>query len=661
MNKDEHLHDIKEKFLDDWSATSDVRDQANEEFRFVKVPGGQWEGWLESAYENRARLQIDHTSDYVARTKAQYLNGRRMPNFQPSDDATSDDDAELLDGLIRRDMQRNGGQSSVDTSVDEAFTCGMGAIVLNTAYDDPGDPENDDMSIVFTEQPNAYSTVVFDYGARRADKADAKHVTILTPYNRREFESRWPDANPSSVRVSDRASFNWSHGELFNVATFYEVKSRRTELQTWIEPKSGEMVIVDAVNLDTVRDEMELAGFQYARKRFVTRKSVMKTVFSGDEVLEKPTRIAGEYLPVIPCYAFRGYVDGAEYFHGLVRPRMDAQRILNMSFSLAAESAAHASDTKPLFTPEQMPPSLQSQWAENWHQNPYVLAEPLRDQNGNPMPLQPAMMPGTSVSPAVSQLIEMASQSLQIGTGGAPQDIADPDASGKAIQALIKRVDLNTQPIFDNIDKFIKRTGVVWESMAREVYTARKNRHIKIITEKGDAKSMNLMQPAGVNGQIVSTNDISRGKFDVVVGTSADYQTAKEETFEQMRDAVAVMPESSQWREPMLLQLIQMKDAPGMEDFQQSIKRHLLAGGFMRPESDEDKEYMAQLQQAAQGQTDPNAQMLEAMAQEQATQAQLNQAKIAQTGADAVKKAAEAEQIKIESARMVQDARQPVQ
>ena len=144
----EILNQYKEELVDDFAASADMRDMSNEEYRFVMVAGGQWEGWLENPYENRAKMQLNHVAAFVRRHHSAYLQNRPAVNYSPSDEATSDADADLLDGLIRRDLQRKGGQASIDTAVWEQKCCGYGVVLLKTEYEDEGDPQNNNQNIV---------------------------------------------------------------------------------------------------------------------------------------------------------------------------------------------------------------------------------------------------------------------------------------------------------------------------------------------------------------------------------------------------------------------------------------------------------------------------------------------------------------------------------
>src|SRR5690349_2037964 len=184
----------KTDFYTDFEATSEQRDKTNEELRFAMVPGGQWEGFLETTMENRAKLELDQASDYLYRTYAQWTENRVQVNYSPDDDSSTDDDAELLDGLLRRDMRRKNGQAAIDVAVFEAMGGGYGAFHISTEYEDEEDPENEDQCIVFSDLTSAYATVVWDSAARRRDKADAMRCTVLIPRSPDGFKRKYPNA-----------------------------------------------------------------------------------------------------------------------------------------------------------------------------------------------------------------------------------------------------------------------------------------------------------------------------------------------------------------------------------------------------------------------------------------------------------------------------------
>ena len=63
------LEKFKKDLTNDAQTISEQRDQANEDSRFINVPGGQWEGAFGIQFTNRAKLELDiisqHRNRYV--------------------------------------------------------------------------------------------------------------------------------------------------------------------------------------------------------------------------------------------------------------------------------------------------------------------------------------------------------------------------------------------------------------------------------------------------------------------------------------------------------------------------------------------------------------------------------------------------------------------
>jgi len=63
MTDDKH-QDIRLTFERDYQNCEFQRDQANEDIRFVMTPGGMWDGFLESAYNDRPKMEYDMVTQH---------------------------------------------------------------------------------------------------------------------------------------------------------------------------------------------------------------------------------------------------------------------------------------------------------------------------------------------------------------------------------------------------------------------------------------------------------------------------------------------------------------------------------------------------------------------------------------------------------------------
>jgi len=173
-NSEENLDLFKLDISNDADLTWEQRDQANEDMRFVNVPGGQWEGFLEDQFNDRTKLEFDLVSNFLQRFLGEWDLNRIGVEFKPDDSKgkTSDEDAELLNGIFRADFRQFSGKMSIDNAVNEAATCGYGCFKLGTKFEDEMDGENDLQRIEWRPLNNAFNTVFWDRAARRIDKRD---------------------------------------------------------------------------------------------------------------------------------------------------------------------------------------------------------------------------------------------------------------------------------------------------------------------------------------------------------------------------------------------------------------------------------------------------------------------------------------------------------
>jgi len=385
---DEKLNKFKLDISKDADVVDDQRDKANEDMRFINVSGGMWEGFLEDDFSpDRVKLELDLVNDFVHRFIGEWNQNRVGVEFKPDDNKTSDDDAELLNGIYRADFRQNSGKIATDNAVNEVATCGYGAIKLATIFEDEEDPENDNQRIEWRPIHNAYNTVYWDQAAQRIDKRDARHCTVLKEFTRDSFGDVYPDEEAVSAYVPESRAFeNVEVGaiDIIYIATRYEVIRKRESVFVYNNLSTSVVEVYSAEDHELIKDELrddELR--QFVRERKVLRQSIEKTVFSGEKILDQTRRIAGKWIPIIPFYGYRAYVDGVEWYRGLVRKLKDAARLFNMQVSQLAENAASSGQEKPIFAPEQMQgPDIPNIWA-NLNNLPYVLANPLLDEDGN--------------------------------------------------------------------------------------------------------------------------------------------------------------------------------------------------------------------------------------------------------------------------------------
>ena len=647
----EKLGRFKLDITRDADIVDEQRDQANEDMRFVNVTGGMWEGFLQDDYNaDRVKLEFDVVSNYLQRFLGEWDNNRMGVDFKADDDKTTEDDAEMLNGIYRSDFRNFSGKMATDLAVEEAATCGYGAFKLATRFEDDFNPENDNQTIEWRPIHNAYNTVFWDEAAQRIDKRDARWCTVLKAYTKGSFEAAYPGESPSSAYTPETRK-DWNRNsvtpELVYIATRYEAVRRKEKVYVYNNLETQEVEVYSQEDHDLIADELKSDEFRtFVRKRMILRCSVEKTVFSGEKILQETRRIAGKWIPVVPFYGHRTYVDGIEWYRGLVRKLKDAARLYNMQVSQLAENAASSGQEVPIFLRDQMlNPDIQALWADK-NNKPYLLVDPAVDSEGNSIAAGPiAYSKPPQLDGSTAALLSIVPGFIQDVTGGVPQEVVDPDVSGKAIREMRKLINLTTSKISSNISESIAWSGEIYQAMAAEVYTTQ--RIMSTIGKDGSDGKTQLFKTVldGETGKLIESNTLKGKKFRSYADVGPQYETMREQTVEDLKgmmDVLATSPGGQQYTPAIIAVLLQNITGVGLDPIKELNRRIMLAQGLVKPENEEEE---AMLEQLSQPQPDAQQQLIEAAANQQNAEARSLDASSMQKVADSNKKEAETAKI----------------
>jgi hypothetical protein len=356
---------------------------------------------------------------------------------------------------------------------------------------------------------------------------------------------------------------------------------------------------------------------------------------SGGKVLEDAGYIAGKCIPIVVVYGKRWFVDNVERCMGHVRLAKDAQRLKNMQLSKLGEISALSSVEKPILTPEQVA-GHQVMWAEdNLKDYPYLLINPITDQNGNQAVSGPvAYTRSAAIPPAMAALLQITETDMQDILGNpAGADKMVSNISGKAVEMIQARVDGQAFIYMSNFAKGMKRCGEIWLSMARDIYTEDK-RKMKTIAATGEAGMVELMKPTidQETGEVVMENDLTSATFDVIADVGPSSSTKRQATVRALTGMLQITqdPETAQVLTAMAMMNM---EGEGIGDANAYFRKKLLRMGVVKPTDMEAEELMAEMQGKPQ---DPNAMYLQAAAENET-------AKAAKARADTVETVASAE------------------
>jgi hypothetical protein len=638
MTRSERLatvhQDALQEFDDIQSAMREGRLQCLEDRRFYSIAGAQWEGNLAEQFNNKPRFEVNKIHLSVMRIINEYRNNRITVDFVSKDGTSDDKLADTCDMLFRADEQDSGADEAYDNAFEEAVGGGFGAFRLRTEYEDEYDEENENQRIRIEPIYDADTTVFFDLDAKRQDKSDAKVCFVLTSMTRDSYRKEFnddPDTWPHEIHQNE---FDWSTPDMIFIAEVFRVEEASELIRTFQsidgeETRYSEKDFADDPELENM---LTATGQVEVRQKRVKRRKVHKYIMSGNGILEDSGYIAGTEIPIVPVYGKRWYIDNIERCMGHVRMAKDAQRLKNMQLSKLGEISALSTTEKPIFAAEQVA-GYEIMWAEDNLKNyPYLLINTMTDANGNEALAGPvAYTKPPQIPPALAGLLQITEQDISdlLGNQQAGEQMVS-NISGKAVELIQSKIDMQTYIYMSNMAKAIKRCGEIWLSMSRDVMVE-SGRKLKGIGSQGQMSTVELAKPVlnPDTGAVEYENDLSKAKFDVAVEVGPSSESRRAATVRSLMGMMqlATDPETQQVLGSMAM--LNM-EGEGISDVRDFFRNRLIKMGVVKPTPEEQQALLEELQQAQSQQApDPQAQYLQAAAMEaqaKAGQAQANTA-----------------------------------
>jgi len=614
------------------------RERASDDLVFYWVT--HWDDALLQDIQMDYRGEFDMIRSAGKQILADLASNPIQNDFESIND-TPDEVAELADGLYRRDANHNTSLEAFAVAEQESVVCGVGAWIIETKYKS-NKTGSKKQTIVRRPVYEANNNGYWDPNAKRIDKSDADYFSHLSAYSEDGYKKLVKELtgeelttiSPSNFKHPEHSyTFPWigGAGKKIYVAEFYHREKVKEKILTMADP-FGETTIMREKALDSVMDEMMDAGYEIIDKETKTIEvwEVRKYIASGAEILNGDMvddertgeRIAGSHIPVVPEYGERAIVEGEEVYEGVTKLAKDPQRMRDFAYSYLTDMFSRSPREKPIFFQEQIAGfehMYQMSGAENNY--PYLLQN-MKDASGEALPIgQVATMPNVNIPPALTAAIELSAGAIrEVANPGLPQDIADPDTSGKAVLALQARLDMQSM-IYQEHKKFaMRRDGEIYISMASEIYDVPGKEKVEL--PDGTKKEVEVMRSIidEETGEVVILNDLRMAEFEVTSRITASYTSQKEQTLDRLEKVLVSMAPDDPMRKAMQLKIIQLADGVEMEDLKEFANKQLVLSGIKTPETDEEKELLAQAQAQP---PEPDAAMVLAKAEELKGQADI--------------------------------------
>lgn len=621
MKHDDLLKEARERAKLAADADRFNREEALDDMR--NIVGLQWPDDVRAKREedNRPCLTINRLPQFLRQVTGDLRNMNPAIKAIPADTKASQEDAELVEGIIRQIQYESDASSIYERAAESAAACGMGFFRVLTDY-----VSNDsfDQKIIIQSIDNPFS-VYFDPEARKSTREDARWCLITQVMTEEAFKDAYPDKVAVSVEQDgsgDGLEFWRQNGETV-VAEYF-----------WKEPKSKTiMLLPNGMILENA--PKDLGG----KTRTVNYDVIMWAKISGKDVLEGPQEFPGDHIPVIAVMGEELHIGDRIYRSSVIRFAKDPQRLYNYWRSAQTEMIALQPKAPYLVTAKQIS-GLEQIWSEANDSNrpylPYI-----------PDPNAPAPQRATPPIPSsgMMQEVGLAADDMKATTGiyDAGLGQRSDEKSGVAIRQRQMESDVSTSIYSDNMAKAVAHCGRVIVSMIPKIYDT--NRMLATIGEDDQHGMTEINKPMMSENGPITINDMTKGKFDVRVAVGPNYATKRQETAESMMQFIQAFPPAAQVAGDLIAKSM---DWPDAEKIAERLKKMLPSG--MAEEDDPQAQAQMQQQQMMQAQ---EAQQQQAMAQ-QAQSLQLREmtAKANKAEADAQKSHYEAEKARFEFGTM---------
>ena len=642
----EEIHSLHES---GYNANQTTRERGSDDLVFYWVT--QWDDTILDETQLSYRGEFDVLRKAGRNIQADLTINPVQVDFEPDDDERMDS-ADLLDGLYRKDGRNNQSIEAFNNADQENIVCGMGAWLLYTEYETiRGLSRNQ----VIRRRPiyEANNCVFFDPNSKSLDKSDAKWVSVLFAYTEdgyknlvEELTGERPDRIDfdSFEHPEQSYTFPWILGQqkLIYVGEFYHRELIKKKVFVLMNP-FGMTTTITEDQMAEVEDSLIESGYEIVSEKTIERYQVTKYIVDGKQILNGEITydemdseeigeyesddeaelvegersgeiIAGQHLPVVPVYGEHAVIEGEEHWEGVTRLAKDPQRLRNFVMSFLADIASRSPREKPIFNADQVrgyENMYQVTGADNNY--PYLLQNRLAP-DGSPLPVGAiGMLPAPNIPPALASTIDLTRQAIEdVANPGIPQDIADPDLSGKAVLALQARIDMQSMVYQEHRKHAQRRDGEIYASMASEIYDV--PRTVKIELPDGRRKSEKVMETVvdKQTGEIKVLRDLTNIEFQVYSEISSPYSSKRQETLDRLEKMIADLPPGDPMRNILILKYLKLMDGVDFEDVREYANKQLLLLGIRQPENPEEEQMLAQ--QAQQGEK-PSAEMVLAQAE----------------------------------------------
>lgn len=557
---------------------------AVEDTEFCLTEEGQWSGDDVKRRGDRPRLTFNRTIEIYNQIVGTHKQNRSTGKVSPESGDSSDDTAKIFSGIIKKIESSSSAQESYDNAFDEVVAGGYGGWRYRTEFKD----DSFDQEIVIEPILSA-STSYYLFDSRRYNGSDAPAQFIVTYMNIDQFKEEFPDAGVTDFAQEQYRTgicSNWFDDEQIRIAEYW----RKVPVTKEIALMSNGQII-DLKEEHSVIDELAIQGITVIKSRKMKSHSIEMYKMNGAEILEGPIEWAGKYIPIVPSYGGQIWIRNKRRTRSAIRFAKDANRAYNFSRSTEIEAFA-LTPKDPLWMSEVQGANHKAQNKTFPVKNPPIMfytPDPLSPgppQRGGAPAVQ---MAGISISQQSIQDIYSTSGVHPASLGDAPQLLSE-----KTARAQAEKGDISVYTFQDNHEKSLKFGYEILIDLIPRIMDTPQMIQIMGVGESTESVEINTPKFDELNQTVIDTetgepvivNNLSAGKYKVVVETGPTFSTQRQESVDQLIRLAEASPVFQELTPDLIAKNLNLVDG---DEFVSRVRRFMIDRNIAEPTEDEIK------------------------------------------------------------------------
>jgi hypothetical protein len=522
VNPDQKIIELaKERFKNCQEFWSPVYLEALDDLKFRA--GQQWPDAILADRKSKGRphLTINKIPQFVRQIANEMRQNKPSIKVYPVDDQADIEAAKIRTGLVRNIEYSSNAEVAYNTAGECAVDRSIGFFRLATDYAGHG---SFDQEIKILSVPNPFS-IYIDPSSQELDGSDSNYGFVFDEKSKYQLEAEYPDLEKDLA--NDGGWDSLVDGDWFNkdrcrvVEYFYKDFKKITLYKLDVQ---GQELIVES------KEEIP-EGAVIVEERESLKPTVKWCKMIGSKILEK-SDWPGSWIPIIPVYGSRYYLDGRWHIESVFRQAKDSQRMFNYMKSYEAEAIGRAPKAPYMVAEGQIPKGYEQMWANANTEDYAFLVYKATDVGGQLVgaPQRQSFEPAIQ---AMTQAAMLASDDIKATTGiyDASLGARSNEQSGIAIQRRNMQAQTSNYHFIDNQAISIRHCGRQINELIPVIYSEKQV--LRIIGEDGSPDFAKLQDK-----QI----RLDVGKYDVVVDVGPSYATKRQESAENLLNLMKTIP-----------------------------------------------------------------------------------------------------------------------